>query len=61
MNKLFNKSLIMREQEEHLFQQSNSCWMYGKLIHNDDEKARDHCHMTGKFRGTAQWSCNIFN
>ena len=27
MNKHFNKNLIMREKEEHLFQQSNSCWI----------------------------------
>ena len=26
MNKHFNKKLIMSEEEEHLFQQSNSCW-----------------------------------
>ena len=30
-----------------------------KLIHNDDEKVRDHCHVTGKFRGEAPWSGNI--
>ena len=30
-----------------------------KLIDNDDEKVRDHCHVTGKFRGTVHWSCNI--
>ena len=30
-----------------------------KLIENDDEKVRDHCHVTGKFRGAAHWSCNI--
>ena len=24
-----------------------------------DEKFIDHCHITGKFRGTAYWSCNI--
>ena len=59
MNKHFNKNLIMSEEEEHLFQQSNSCWICKKLIDNDDEKVRDHCHVTGKFRGAAHWSCNI--
>ena len=48
----FNKNLIMT-QEEYLFQQSNSCWICKKLIDNDDEKVRDHCHITGKFRGSA--------
>ena len=59
MNKHFNKNLIMSEEEEHLFQQSNSCWICKKLIDNDDEKVRDHCHVTGKFRGAAHGSCNI--
>ena len=59
MNKHFNKDLIMSEEEEHLFQQSNSCWICKKLIDNDDEKVRDHCHVTGKFRSAAHGSCNI--
>ena len=59
MKKHFNKNLIMNEEEEHLFQQSNSCWIRGKLIDNDDEEVRDHCHITGKFRRAAHWSCNI--
>ena len=59
MSKDFNKNLIMNEEEEHLFQQSNSCWICKKLIDNDKEKVRDHCHVTGKFRGAAHWSCNI--
>ena len=59
MNKHFNKNLIMSEEEEHLFQQSNSCWICEKLIDNDDKKVRDHCHLTGKFRVAAHWSCNI--
>ena len=45
MNKHFNKNLIMSEEEEHLFQQSNSCWICKKLIDNDEEKVRDHCHV----------------
>ena len=46
----------MSEEEEHLFQQSNSCW---KQLVNNDERVRDHCHVTGKFTGTAHWDCNI--
>ena len=59
MNKHFNKNLIMSEEEEHLFQQSNSCWICKKLIDNDEEKVRHHCHVTGKFKGAAHWDCNI--
>ena len=59
MKEYFNKNLIMTEEEEHLFQQSNNCWICKKFIDNDDEKVRDHCHVTGKFRGTAHWDCNI--
>ena len=25
----------------------------------EDEKVRDHCHITGKQRGAAHWSCNV--
>ena len=53
MNKHFNKNLIMSEEEEEEFQSSNMCWICEKLIENDDEKVRDHCHITGKFRGPA--------
>ena len=27
----------MTEEEEHLFQESNNCWICKKLIDNDDE------------------------
>ena len=30
-----------------------------KLIDNDEEKVRDHCHITGKFRGAAHRNYNI--
>ena len=59
MNEHFNKNLITSKEEEHLFQQSNSCWICKKLIDNDEEKVRDHCHVTGKFRGAFHWYYNI--
>ena len=59
MKEHFNKNLIMNEEEEHLFQQSNSCWICKELINNDEEKVRNHCHITSKFRRAAHWSCNI--
>ena len=46
-------------EEEEQFQSSNTCWICEKLIDDDDEKVRDHCHVTGKFRCAVQWICNI--
>ena len=30
-----------------------------KVLDDDDEKVRDHCQETGKFRDAVHWSCNI--
>ena len=46
-------------EEEEQSQSSNTCWICEKQIDNDDEKVRDHCHITRKFSGAAHWSCNI--
>ena len=54
----FNKNLVTTEKEEYLFQQSNNCWICKKIINNEDEKVTDHCHVTGKCRGSAHWDCN---
>ena len=45
--------MIISEEEEHIEKRSK------KRIDNNDEKVRDHCHITGKFRGAAHRSCNI--
>ena len=55
MKNYFNKNLIMTE-EEHLFKKSNNCWICKKFSNNDEEKVRDHCHVTGKFKGAAHES-----
>ena len=59
MKKLFNKNLIVSYEEEEQFESSNNCWICEKLIDDDNEKVRDHCYVTGKFRGAAHWSCKI--
>ena len=59
MKKHFNRNLIISEEGEEQFQSSSTCWICEKLIDDDNEKVRDHCHVAGKFRGTAHWSCNI--
>ena len=54
----FNKSLIMSTEEEEMFQNACSCWICGRLFDLMDEKVCDHCHISGKFRGAAHFSCN---
>ena len=54
----FNKNLIMSAEEE-TFQLSSSCLICNKLFDVGDDKVRDHCHITGKYRGAAHWSCSI--
>ena len=38
---------------------NNTCWICEKLIDDDDERVRDHWHITGKFRDAAHWSCKF--
>ena len=60
IKKHFNKNLIMSaEEEEERFEQSNIFWICNKLFDVSDNKVRDHCHVTGKYRGAAHWSCNV--
>ena len=58
MKNYFNKNLIMSVEEEGAFHLSNKCWICSKLFDLVDEKVRDHCYVSGKFRGAANFSCN---
>ena len=49
----------MSVDEEEEFERSNICWICGKSIENSDNKVRDHCHITGEYRGICHWKCNI--
>ena len=45
--------------EENQFQKSNMCHICEKRFTDTNLKVRDHCHLTGKFRGAAHNECNI--
>ena len=45
--------------DDERFQLNNKCWICGKLFDAGDDKVRDHCHITRKYRGSAHWSCNV--
>ena len=47
----------MTEKDKEDYKNKNICRYCGKEILSD--KARNHCHLTGKFRGPAQNTCNI--
>ena len=59
VKKKFNKNRIVSAKEEERFQSSNICWICNKLFDVADNKVRDHCHVTGKYRGAVHWSCNV--
>ena len=48
----------MSADEEERFQLANSFWICNKLFDVGDEKVRYHCHVAGKYRGAAHFSCN---
>ena len=49
----------MSEKDEQIFQSSNKRWINDKLFDVVDNKVRDQCHITRKYRGSAHWSCNV--
>ena len=51
------KDIIMKQKDEEDFRNINICRFCEKEILSD--KVRDHCHLTGKYRGPAHSKCNI--
>ena len=51
------KDIIMTEEDEEKYRNNNVCRFCEKEILTD--KVRDHCHLTGKYRGPAQNICDI--
>ena len=53
----FNKELIITTQDEEIYNNWQICWICNEELNTD--KVRDHCHITGKFRGHTHKQCNL--
>ena len=51
------KDIIMTEEDKQDFENDSICRYCEKYIETD--KVRDHCHLTGKYRGPAHNECNL--
>ena len=50
--------MVITEEEQALFDNATTCWICeGNIINGD--KVRDHCHFSGKYRGTAHNKYNL--
>ena len=49
----------MTTEDENNYQNSENCWICDEKIINNKDKVRDHCHITGKYRGAAHSQCNL--
>ena len=55
----FKKPLVMNEVDEQNFKTMDRCHICGEKYTDKDVRVRDHCHITGKFRGSAHQECNL--
>ena len=59
MKKYFNIPLKMSKEDEQAFKKSTRCHICDKKYTEEDVRVRDHCHITGVFRGSAHQDCNL--
>ena len=51
------KKIVFTEKDKKQFNKASYCWICGEELGND--RVRDHCHYTGRYRGPAHNSCNL--
>ena len=55
---LGNEKMKITPEEQEQFNKASKCWICGKLL-NLNDRVRDHCHFTGRYRGAAHKICNL--
>ena len=53
------KKMIFTKEDEKQFDKALDCWICGEEIKNTNDKVRDHCHYTSRYRGAAHNKCNL--
>ena len=51
------KEMIFTKEDRKQFNKASDCWICGEYLGND--RVRDHCHYTGRYRGPAHNNCNL--
>ena len=59
IKKHFNKPLFMTEVDKQHFKTMDGCHICGEKYTDKDVHVIYHCHITGKFRGSAHQECNL--
>ena len=59
MKTFFNKPLKMTKEDEEEFEKAKECHICDKKYTEKDIRVRAHCHITGKYRGSAHQDCNL--
>ena len=59
INNYFNKKLKMTIDDEERYENLQIRWIFNEKINKDKDQERDHCRITGKFRGAAHKKCNL--
>ena len=55
----FTKPLKTSEDNENDFNKADRCHICDNKYAKNDTRVRDHCHITGQYRGSAHQDCNL--
>ena len=55
---ILEKKMIFGKEEAERFERETKCWICNEEFDGDD-KVKDHCHFTGRYRGAGHNECNL--